>query len=147
MGEKTRHVVANAINDFSIGQVYSFIWRASKDAAAFYVRERVTKTHAANTVVGAIERSAERAVANGWDVKDYRRDRRVPETPLVQVFAASTGLGERYWSEVPGAELRSAQTTSSRKPSPSPKPTRAGTVYLIGGPSPSAPSHGHAAKA
>jgi hypothetical protein len=71
MGEKTRHVVANALNDFSIGQVYSFIWRAAKDAAAFYVRERVTKRHAANTVVGAIERSAERAVANGWDVKDF----------------------------------------------------------------------------
>jgi hypothetical protein len=51
--------------------VYSFIWRAAKDAAAFYVRERVTKRHAANTVVGAIERSAERAVANGWDVKDF----------------------------------------------------------------------------
>jgi hypothetical protein len=104
MGEKTRHVVANALNDFSIGQVYSFIWRAAKDAAAFYLRERVTKSHAANTVVGAIERSAERALANGWDVKDYRRDRRVPEAPLVQLFATSTGLGERYWSDVPGAE-------------------------------------------
>lgn len=105
MGEKTRHVIENALIDFSIGQVYSFIWRAAKDAAAFYLRERVTKSHAANTVVAAIERSAERAVANSWDVKDYRRDRRSPESPIVQLFSVATSLGERYWTEVPRSQV------------------------------------------
>jgi hypothetical protein len=104
MGEKTRHVVENALNDFSIGQVYSFIWRAAKDAAAFYMREAVSKRHAANTVVGAIERSAERALANRWEVAQYRRDRRSPETPMVQLFSAVSGLGDRFWTEVPGAQ-------------------------------------------
>lgn len=104
MGEKTRHVLENALNVFSIGQVYSFIWRAAKDAAAFYVRESVSKRHAANTVVGAIERSAERALVNDWDVAQYRRDRRIPESPMVQVFTTVSGLGERYWTEVPGAD-------------------------------------------
>lgn len=102
IGEKTRNVIANALNDFSIGQVYSFIWRAAKDAAAFYVRGQGTKGHAANTVVGAIERSAERAVASGWAVTAYRRDRRIPETPLVHLFAVSSGIGDRYWLDVPG---------------------------------------------
>jgi hypothetical protein len=108
MGEKTRHVIENALRDFSIGQVYSFIWRAAKDAAAFYLREQVTKTHAANTVVLAIERSADRALANGWDVASYRRDRRAPESPLSQLFAVMAQLGDRYWTDVPGrTELRS----------------------------------------
>lgn len=95
-------MLENALNHFSIGQVYSFIWRAAKDAAAFYVRESVGKRHAANTVVGAIERSAERALVNGWDVTQYRRDRRAPETPMVQLFTTVSGLGDRYWTEVPG---------------------------------------------
>jgi hypothetical protein len=118
MGEKTRHVVENALNDFSIGQVYSFIWRAAKDAAAFYVRESVAKRHAANTVVGAIERSAERALVNGWDVTQYRRDRRAAETPVVQLFTTVSGLGERYWMEVPGT---AATVTSNVVPDGEPR--------------------------
>lgn len=85
-GEKTVQMFNRVINHYSISQVYSFIWRAAKDAAAFYTRERVAKQHAANTVVGAIERAAERASANGWEIRHYGRERRLPESVLNQVF-------------------------------------------------------------
>ncbi len=38
-GDKTRIVLQTALKTFSIGQVYNFIWRAARDAAAFYMRE------------------------------------------------------------------------------------------------------------
>src|SRR6185437_14728328 len=82
LGEKTIGVLRAALRSFSIGQVFSFIWRAAKDAAAFYVRESASKAHAANIVPGAIQRSAERALAEGWEVRAFRRDFRAPESVL-----------------------------------------------------------------
>ena len=102
VGEKTVAVLTNALHDFSIGQVYNFIWRAVRDAAAYYMRGGVAKQQAANTVVRAIERSAEQALVNGWDVKMYRRDWRAPESVISQTFAGIvTGLGDAYWDAVP----------------------------------------------
>lgn len=104
IGEKTIAVVTNALHDFSIGQVYNFIWRAVRDAAAYYMRGGVAKQQAANTVVRAIERSAEQALTNGWDVKVFHRDWRAPESVLAQTFAGIvTGLGDAYWSTIPHA--------------------------------------------
>lgn len=85
-GEKTLLVLNNTLEDYSVSQVFGFIWRAAKDAAAFYVRENVPKQHAANTVVGAIQRFAERAKSEGWEVKQYRRDYRLPQSMVSRVF-------------------------------------------------------------
>lgn len=59
-GEKTLLVMNNTLEDYSVSQVFGFIWRAARDSAAFYMRENIPKQHAANTVVGAIQRYAER---------------------------------------------------------------------------------------
>jgi hypothetical protein len=53
-------------------------------------------------VVRAIERSAEHALTNGWDVKVFHRDWRAPESVMAQAFAGIvTGLGDSYWTAVP----------------------------------------------
>ena len=65
-------ILKSVLNDFSIGQAYNFIWRAARDAAAFYVREGTSKTHAANIVPGAIQRMGERALSEGWDFLSER---------------------------------------------------------------------------
>ena len=84
-GEKTTLTLKSILERFTIGQTYNFIWRSAKDAAAFYQRGSVSKAHAANTVPGTMQRLAERAVAEGWDVKSYRRDRNAPESALSQL--------------------------------------------------------------
>jgi hypothetical protein len=55
---------------------------SAKDAAAFFMREDVARPHAANTVPGSIQRQAERALAERWQVKPFRRDRRLPLSKL-----------------------------------------------------------------
>jgi hypothetical protein len=94
-GEKTQLMFSNLLEDFAVAQIYNFIWRAAKDAAAFYMRERVAKQHAANTVVGSIQRQAERARSEGWEVKAYRRDFRCPQSMISQVlFNTALHIGD-----------------------------------------------------
>lgn len=42
-GEKTNLTFGNLLEEYSVAQMYNFIWRAAKDAASFYLRERVNK--------------------------------------------------------------------------------------------------------
>jgi RNase P subunit RPR2 len=85
-GEKTHAAIANALENFSVAQVYNFIWRAAKDATGFYQQHRVSKDHAAKTVVGSIERQAERALANQWEIKPFTRYSQYPQSLLSRIL-------------------------------------------------------------
>jgi RNase P subunit RPR2 len=85
-GEKTHAVITHALANFSVAQVYNFIWRAVKDATGFYQQHRVSKDHAAKTVVGSIERQAERALANQWEIKPFTRYSQYPQSILSRIL-------------------------------------------------------------
>lgn len=85
-GEKTILVIDKCLKEFSVAQIYNFIWRAGKDAAAFYLRQRVSKDHAAKTVVSNIERQLERSLSNNWEVKPYKRNYEYPQSILSRVL-------------------------------------------------------------
>lgn len=94
-GERTRDVLADALNYFSLGALYNFIWRAARDSAAYYQRGGVPKKQAANSAIGRIERIAERALAESWEVKAYRRDRRLPWSSVgTTFFVTLLGIGD-----------------------------------------------------
>lgn len=84
-GEKTRQVLSQCLEKFSVAQVYNFIWRAAKDAAAYYMRSPISKRQAANSVIGNISRNMERAVANDWDVKPFHRNYNLPQSSLSRI--------------------------------------------------------------
>ncbi len=86
VGEKTILVLKKGLEKFSVAQMWNFIWRAAKDAAAFFVRERVSRDHAAKTVVGNIERQIDRAIANDWPVKPFARNYNLPQSALSMVL-------------------------------------------------------------
>jgi hypothetical protein len=65
-GEKTNQYLEYALQSFSTTQVFNTIWRAAKDAAAYYQREGISKKQAANAAIASIQRISERAVAEGW---------------------------------------------------------------------------------
>jgi hypothetical protein len=101
-GEKTNLMFSHVLEKYSVAQAYNFIWRAAKDAAAFYQRGGVNKQHAANTVVGAIQRQAERALSEGWEVKAYHRDFRCPQSMISQVlFNTSLQIGDIGFTQPP----------------------------------------------
>ena len=86
IGDKTISTIKEALNNFSISQVFYFIWNASKNAAAFYQKGSVTKKHAVNLVAGNILRTMERAIAQNWDVSKYRRDYNYPQSIISEIF-------------------------------------------------------------
>jgi hypothetical protein len=112
-GEKTIAVIHDALTTFSVSQVYNFIWRSTRDAAAFYMKGGVTKSHAANTVVGNIARQAERARAERWDVKKYGQDWTIGN-PLIcellslDLFGDATAWFDASLADVIAAEARLA---------------------------------------
>lgn len=96
-GEKTFQVLSETLEMFSLGQAFNIIWRATRDAAAYFVRESIPRLQAANSVVGTIQRYAQRAHANKWELASYRRDRRCPQSMVSQVFFNSVlQIGDAY---------------------------------------------------
>jgi len=85
-GDKTKHMLDGVLETYSPAQAYNFIWRAAKDAAAYLLRGNVSRRQAANSIVGSIQRMADRGLTEGWDVKPYRRDRRAPESTVSHVL-------------------------------------------------------------
>lgn len=85
-GDKTNLVLGKALENFSVSQVYNFIWRSGKDAAAFYLRSAISKRHAANTVVSNIDKQVERALANNWDITAFRRNYNMPQSMVSRVL-------------------------------------------------------------
>ena len=101
-GEKTYLLFENLLEDYSVSQAYSFIWRAVKDAAAFYMRGGVSKQHAANTVIGKIQGSLDRARAEGWVINHYRRDWSNPQSMVSQVlYNAVLQIGDDGFNKSP----------------------------------------------
>lgn len=85
-GAKTSLVLKSWLKYFSVAQMYSFIWRAAKDAIAYYARNRTYKSHASKTVVANIEGQIEKALANNWNVTAYARNYQVPQSMLSRVL-------------------------------------------------------------
>ncbi|WP_385625493.1 hypothetical protein PXH67_43140 (plasmid) [Streptomyces sp. P8-A8] len=85
-GDGTRTALSDALATFSVGQVFNFIYRATKDSAAYYQRGGVTKRQAANSTVGRISAAADRARANEWEVKSFGRPWTLPLSAIGETF-------------------------------------------------------------
>ena len=84
--EKTKLVLIKVLENYSVSQAYSLIWSAVTNTAAFYMRTPgINKLQAANSVVGAIERNFERAYAEKWKVKSYKRNFYLPQSMISRV--------------------------------------------------------------
>lgn len=105
-GEKTNQYLEFALQHFSTAQVFNTIWRAVKDAAAYYQREGISKKQAANSAIASIQRISERAVAENWEIKPFGRNFKCPQTVISEVLYNSTvKLGEDGFLLVPNLKI------------------------------------------
>lgn len=81
-GEKTRYVFNKILKDYSVSQVYYFIDKGCRDAVANYSKGTYSKKHASNTIIGSIERLAERATLENWQIKSWNRIKELPQSYL-----------------------------------------------------------------
>ena len=90
------------LDDFSVSQIYGIIWKAVADASMLYLEKGITKKHAANSVIGACERYAERAKMNGWALTEYSRIRDLPQSALSSFFFNRVlGIGDMVFKVPP----------------------------------------------
>lgn len=85
-GNKTVQVFKSCLQDFSVAQIYGLIWRATKDASAYFQRGGIPKKQAANSIVTRIEKTMEQALAEGWVLKDFRRDYTFTQSTISRVI-------------------------------------------------------------
>jgi len=105
-GEKTTQYLEYALESFSTAQVFNMIWRAGRDAAAYYQRGGITKQHAANTAVTSIQRQAEKAITEKWDLKPFRRNYQIKQSIVSDVFYnLAIKLGDEGFEMKPNIEI------------------------------------------
>lgn len=98
----TETMLRNLLNDYSVAQCYRIIYAGAQQTADFLVRKRCTKTHAANYMIGACQRWADRARTEGWEVSLYRRRFDLPRSALSHVlFDVFLAIGEEGFNTVP----------------------------------------------
>jgi len=85
-GDKTRAMIVTALRSYTVAQVCNVLYRAARDAAAFYQRGGVSRDHAAKTVVGSFERLMEKTMANEWVVTPFRRNFNLPQSVLSRLI-------------------------------------------------------------
>lgn len=85
-GDKTKLMFASLLKDFAVSQIYSFIWSAAQNAAAYYQRGGVSKSQAGNSMVGSCRGRADRARISGWEVKGFHRNHDLPRSELSHVL-------------------------------------------------------------
>lgn len=95
-GEKaTQLMLRNLLQSYSVAQCCRVIWTGAQQASDFLVRTRTYKKHASNFMISACQRWADRARAERWDVKGFRRNFNLPRSMMSFVlFDTFLGIGE-----------------------------------------------------
>lgn len=94
VGEKTHSIFENVLEDYSIGQVFNLIFQSAMSTNDYAIRENVPKYMAKNMFIGNIQRKADKAKAEGWKIKNSRRDFNCPQSVISETFFHSfMGIG------------------------------------------------------
>lgn len=106
-GEKTKMVFDQALEYFSVAQIYRIIGESVMGAAAYYQRGTVSKTQATNSVITRIQAKIEKARDEKRDVVPFRRSWDCPRSMLSEVvFSGFLHSGDAGFTELPTAWRR-----------------------------------------
>jgi hypothetical protein len=96
-------MLSNLLRDCSVAQAYRSIWNGARAASDFLITKKPNRAHAANYMVGASQRWADRARAEGWQVVAFRRNFDLPRCMISYVlFDVIFKIGERGFTEIIG---------------------------------------------
>ena len=105
IGEKTHLVFETVLENFPVSRIFNLSWQAVRNVTDYIVRESVPDYHGKNIFIGAVQRQAEKAKAEGWDVRHSRRDFNCPQTVVSSTFFnLFLGLGDKAFETLPPKE-------------------------------------------
>lgn len=82
---KTQVVFSQCLENFSVAQVYSFIWRASRDVVTCYMKSPISAQQTANLVLNGILRIMEQSLINKREVRPFSRNYGIPQSSLSRI--------------------------------------------------------------
>jgi hypothetical protein len=91
-GDKLRAVLEYGLKHYSVAQMYFFLWCAAESAISFHHKKKVSIEHAANSIVGNIERRIDKYLAEGKQVDPFERMKAIPQSALSRAVF-NTALG------------------------------------------------------
>gem|GEM_PF-586142 len=110
IGEKTEMLFEDLLRNFSLGQIFYMNYKGANDSLRFYTEKNPNKKHASNTVIGNIQKYAERVIANGWDVINYNRPYKTPQTAISEIFFNRyLKIEQRGFYEIPSFDVIKAR--------------------------------------
>lgn len=86
IGDKTKSVLTDLLNDYSVSQIYGILYKSTNNALRFQAEKGVSTKHASNTIIGNAQSFGERAKINNWDLQKYGRIKDCPESSLSKFF-------------------------------------------------------------
>lgn len=93
------------LSSFSIGQMFYFCWTAVRDLASHHLRHPAPFDSYKDYLVQSITGKIERAIRDGWEVRQYSRQWKRRTNALAETFAQhATTLGDRFLTEVPAPQ-------------------------------------------
>lgn len=82
----TQQLFDNLLRTYSVSQCFQIIWAGAREVADFLARKQPNRQHASNYFIGACQRWADRALAEKWTVKGFRRNYDLPRSELSHVL-------------------------------------------------------------
>lgn len=86
VGEKTDTVFETLLENFSVSKIFNLTWQAVRDSSDYIMRKSLPRYHGKNIFIGAIQRKAEKALAEKWDIRGIRRDHECPQSVISSTF-------------------------------------------------------------
>ncbi|PLV58576.1 hypothetical protein [Brachyspira pilosicoli] len=84
--KKTYSLFKLLLNNFSVSQIYNIIYRSVASASQDYLERGISKEHAANCIIGACERYANKALMKGWNIESYGRNYDLRQSEISEFF-------------------------------------------------------------
>lgn len=85
-GDKPRLMFDNLLTTYSVAQCYGLIYRGARNASDYRQRKSITRAHATNLMISSIQRFADQARAEGWDISAFSRIKECPRSMLSYVL-------------------------------------------------------------
>jgi tetratricopeptide (TPR) repeat protein len=104
VSDKTREYFSDLLERYSTAQMYNIVWNSVKNAVMFQKEKRLSNAHAANLVSSGCKQYGDKAMAEGWSLKPYRRNYDLPQTVASQLlYNRLLVIGEAGFNCRPGS--------------------------------------------
>jgi hypothetical protein len=116
-GKKGQSHIEGLLKELGVGQVFNLIYRSTRNVCEIIVKENVTRTHMANTVLYGCVNYWERCKANGWEIKPFfRSDKYYPQSDMSAfLYNMVLRVGDNGFNKHPYWELLVLLTEEHRR--------------------------------